>query len=430
MRAIRAVYTAALLVTVVPAQIANIVGFTNGFDASYTTRLGQNGSESDLLQRFSTRDYRNFILNPADPAGNSIRIVGLRVRIQDQDRSTAETYAMVGYREDPLNPDFPDVSGAISNGTSPGGRWFRTGPLSFPGSGPGMGTGALGQTILFGINPAAVPLFHNVNLDDLWFGVGVNAGNWPTDGVGIIVTHAQNTPPPTNPPTLDQVGPRIADVVNGATPNLCCQVPTSSGLPTGAQATYPTGANGNAEQAQVDVLAQVTGGVSVTQTNQTNYPSSNLRNPPVPSLTVPQGGTTNMLSGLHPDTNDFNLAGRADDIGFVLTEANRKPSACAVIVGFGPPAFGIYPDLTFPLPFIFADPDTRGLLCVEPGAPSTMFIGVSNSTNGIFQQMFGLTPSVRALIPALQPLDIIWQGFVVDGTLTEVKATGCVTQHL
>src|SRR5262245_53349613 len=201
MRALRAVSTAALLVSVVPAQIANIVGFTNSFDNSYTTRFGQNGIESDLLQRFSTRDYRNWILNPADPAGNSIRLVGLRIRLQDQNLATADTYTLVGYREDPLNPDFPDVSGTISNGTNQGGRWFRTGPLSFPGS--GSGTGAGGQTVLFGINPAAVTLFHNANLDDLWFGAGVNAGNWPTDGLGIIVTHAQ--PAATSPPALDQV---------------------------------------------------------------------------------------------------------------------------------------------------------------------------------------------------------------------------------
>lgn len=422
MRALLAVSTISLLAGAVPAQIANIVGFVKGFNASYTDRLGGNAIDVDCLQHFSSRDYRNMFLDPADPAGNTMRIVGLQVRVQDQNGTTPETFTLCGYREDPANPDFPNVSG------QPGGLWFRTTtPINFPATG---GTGASGTTFLIGINPAAVPLFHNPNLDDVFFGVGLNAGTWPTDGLGVIITHARPTTPPATPPPLDAAGPRIIDVTNSVAPNFACRVPTAGGLPTGATATHPASAGGNHIQLQLDVLARVTGGVSVTQTNQTGYASSNPLNNP--AAAVPLGGTTNMLSGLHPDVNDAALAtpARADDIGFLISETNRRSSLCAVIAGFGPPSFGIYPDGTIPMAALFLDPDTRGLLCVDPGPTSIIFLGQTNATAGVYQQMFGLTLAQRAQIALLTPFELIWQGFVIDATLTEVLATGCVSQKL
>ena len=86
-------------------------------------------------------------------------------------------------------------------------------------------------------------------------------------------------------------------------------------------------------------------------------------------------------------------------------------------------------DGSLPLAALFTDPDTRGLLCVDPGNGASMFLGVSNA-NGAFQFMFPISPALRATLPPLGPIDVIWQGFVVDPTLTEVIGTGCVTQHL
>ncbi len=420
MRAILAISLASSVTCGLSAQAANLIGFTAGMDISYTSRVATGSIEADCLQHFSGRDYRNWILNPADNTGNTMRFVGLRIQLQDQNAATNETYTLVGYREDPLNPNFPDVSGLVSGPVNPGGKWFRTSSIPFP-------AGSGGATILFGINPPAVPLFHNPNLDDVFLGVGFNPGNWPTDGLGVIIAHEQQATIPANPPRLDDTGPRVADITSTTSPNFCCQVATALGVPTGAPATFPAGALGQTFQLSMDVLALATGGVSVTQTNQTNYPSSTV----FVGGTVPQGGTTNVLSGLHPDMNNFNASTppRADDIGFLINERNRPNSLCAVIIGFGPPSFGINPDGSFPLAAFFSDPDTRGLLCVDPGSPSTLFIGGLNGA-GTYQQMFPMSPALRATVASLQPFDVIWQGFVIDGTLTEVKATGCVTQHL
>jgi hypothetical protein len=296
-------------------------------------------------------------------------------------------------------------------------------------------------TITFGISPPATPLTHIHPNDDFWFGIGMGPGvngNWPTDGLAPHM--AFNYPAGnTGMNSLDVVGPRITDI----TTNLSCFVQTSLGagaLPTGP-AVYPANTTGGYRQLRLDILAQTTGGVAVTQTNQIRYPSSNpFANPTAP---VPQGGTTNMLSGLHPDINDdtgllpppAGAPPRADDIGFVVTERNRLGSLVVVRMAFAPLSGGINPDGSIPVIFVpgFGNGNTRGNLCVDLFDPSAFtFIGFSHATTGVFQQMFGLTPPARAIIDQYQPIDFIWQGFVVNlaASPIEVKATGCVTHHL
>src|SRR5262249_39254512 len=127
---------------------------------------------------------------------------------------------------------------------------------------------------------------------DKWLGVGLPqpaTGTWPTDGLSMQCAFDL---PPTNAGTnsLDRVGPGIASMDAG---NLSCAVVTVGGVPTGP-ATYPTGSIGNRRQMFLEVIANATGGVCVTQTTQVRYPVSN---PGAGNTAVPLGGTTNLLSG-------------------------------------------------------------------------------------------------------------------------------------
>jgi hypothetical protein len=66
MRSILALTLVASLTGALQAQLPNFIGFAGGFDTSYTDRANINALDVDILQVFSTRDYRHWMLNPAD----------------------------------------------------------------------------------------------------------------------------------------------------------------------------------------------------------------------------------------------------------------------------------------------------------------------------------------------------------------------------
>ena len=90
MRSILALTLVASLTGALQAQLPNFLGFAGGFDTSYTDRANINALDVDILQVFSTRDYRHWMLNPADPLGASKRLVGFRYTMQDQIGNTPE----------------------------------------------------------------------------------------------------------------------------------------------------------------------------------------------------------------------------------------------------------------------------------------------------------------------------------------------------
>jgi hypothetical protein len=434
MRAILAVSILGLTAGTLPAQLANFLGFTGGFDVSYIDRAAPAATNAtgDCLQHFSSRHYKHWLLDPADPLGATADIIGFRLVIQDQVGTTPDQYTLVGYKADVANPGFPDANVTGS------GIWFRTGLLTTP---PNAATGPIVFTITFGINPPSTPLTHVHPNDDFWFGIGLGistGGNWPTDGIAPHMAFNFNAGNAgTN--SLDVVGPRITDT----TTNLSCFVQTNGGagaLPLGP-AVYPTNTLGGYRQLRLEILAMCTGGVSVTQTNQLRYPSSLPAAVPNPAAVVPFGGTTNMLSGLHPDVNDDTgllppppgSPPRADDVGFLVTERNRPNSVVIVRMAFGPAVGGFNADGSVPILFVpgFGAAGTRGNLCIDLFGQAFTFFGVSGST-GVFQQMMGLTPQARLVIDQYQPIDFLWQGFVTNLAVNpiEVKATGCVTHHL
>lgn len=443
MRSLTTVALATAIASSLPAQISNFLGFTGSFNTSYTDRGGANAINADVLQVFAAKDYRHWLVDPADPLGMTKRFVGFRMVIQDQIGTTTESFTFVGYKDDPLAPGNPDVNPA---GT---GVWFRTGPLTTPLS---SATGAAVHTITWGINPPATPMNFGATWgptdDNVYLGIGLTAGNWATDGIGVHMAF-DFLPGNTGTNALDVAGPRLPTLVAPQS-NLVCTVANTgipNTLPTGQVPTYPgtIGARGGYRQMNLEILSRATGGVTVTQTNQLRYSSSLPISPPVVGAAVPQGGTTNMLSGLHPDVNDATAtlpppAGspvRADDIGFLITERNRPNSLCIFRLAFGPLVGGIYPDGSVPMAFIpgFNAAGSAGNVCVDLADPSAFtLIGISDGF-GRCQQMFGLGPAgspARAFLLGYGPLDLHWQGFVVNLAVNpaEVKATGCAVVHL
>ncbi len=424
-----------------PAQLANFLGFNGGFDVSYTDRAGVNALDVDVLQVFATRDYRSWMINPTDPLSTSKRLVGLRFAVQDQLGNTAEQYTLVGYKDDPIAPGQPDAN---ANGT---GVWFRTGLINTP---PSTATTAVVFTITYGINPPATSMnygtSHGASDDNVYLGIGLRSGTWPADGLGCHMAFDFNVGNVgTN--SLDVVGPRITTITGPQ--NLVCTVATTGGaapVPTGQVPGFPgtVGARGAYRQLNLDVLALTTGGVAVTQTNQIRYPSSNVRAVPLINATtqVPLGGTTNMLSGQHPDVNDATgllpppagAPARVDDIGFLITERNRPNSLAVIRLAFGPLVGGTNGDGSIPVAFIpgFNAATSTGNVCIDLADPSAFTLIGFTDVNGRCQQTFPLGAPARAFLASYGALDLHWQGFVVNlaTSPSEVKATGCVVQHL
>ncbi|MEY4674278.1 MAG: hypothetical protein RL148_2062 [Planctomycetota bacterium] len=395
------------------AQTNNDVGFTRGWTTSYTDRIGANTIVADVMNRFDNRDYLDWMLDPADTTGSTFKFNAIRVVLQDQVGTTPETYSVVAYNEDPAVPDFPDA-------TAP---WLRTGALNMPTS---TTTTAVAWIITVTLPPTAP----TAPKGDKWIGVQLNlpaTGSWPTDGVSIHTAY-DRAPGSTGTAATDQPGLGAATINVG---QYACHMPLASGLPQGP-AIYPTPTPGSRRQIRMEVIANVTGGVCVTQTNQSTYASSN----PGVANSTPLGGTTNFFSGLHPDVYDGNLSSpaRADDIGFLVSEVNLPNSPVFVILSVGPSPIGSVP-LASITPAV-ANPNTRGNVCIDFVSGVTFF-GVSGST-GLYQHMLTLNPVIRSAIQGLslpgQPYDIWYQGFVLNpnssGGGLEVRATGCGKQHL
>ncbi len=394
------------------AQVPNRLGFTAGWNTSYTDRLGGTQIDGDALNHYDERHYQDWMLDPADPTGSTYTLTGMRCVIQDQVANTAETFTAVGYNEDPLTTDMPD----------PAAPWFRTGNIAYPPMPAGYAnpTGPIAWVMTVTVAPPATPK------GDKWLGFGLPqnaAAAWPTDGLSVHATFdmaSGNTG--TNP--LDQPG----NSINFSTvQNFACFMQTAAGVPV-PPAVYAPGGAGNLRQMDLDILAGVAGGVCVAQTNQTRYPASNAGggNP-----LVPLGGTTNILSGTHPDVYDSlgSTPPRADDIGFLVNDVNLPNAVVLTTVAFGPSPAGSIP-LTVLVPPANS-PNTRGNVCVD-FTTGALFVGFTDA-NGVHQFMMTLNAQARAQIQAASPMDIWYQSFILSPTATsplEVHGTGCAIQHL
>jgi hypothetical protein len=385
----------------------NPIGFTNGWNTSFASRIQAITFAADILAHVDDRDYRDWALDPADPLGVTYLVDGMQFWLQDQDHRSLESFRIVAYHENPAQPDFPDPNNA----------WFRSGLLNLPPA-PQM-------LPWFNPFPTNTPIAWHVTITfpsgavlpapkgSKWFGVnlGVPATvTWPADGLSTFTT-CDFTGTSAN---VDKPGPRAATISNG---QLSCFIPTTSGLPTGAP-VYPSPSRNNREQIFMELFARAAGGVCVAQTNQTAYPASNAG---APNSTI-LGGTTNFLSGLNPDLHDFNAMtpARADDIGFLVRDPTLPPNSLVfLIVALGPSPAGSLPLRTI------VSPGSRGNVCID-FTQGTTTLGFTNAA-GVAQFALRLTGAQRNVFRNMAPFDFWYQALVL-GT-TDAHGTGCGIQH-
>lgn len=376
---------------------------------SYVVRNGT--AAHQVLCRVDRDDYREWGLNGATPP--MIQVQGVMLWIQDQNDTTVEQFSAVGYNEDPARANFPLLTTPVMNVqnlpmppqmTPPGPRFWRVG---FNFTQPSM------------FNPAG----------DVFLGIGLPAMPSATPQDGLFLGVASTNP--LTPTAVDQPGPTgqfgTGTIAQGS---YACFVINTVTAPPGT-AVYATPSATSLDHPAVDwVLSGGTvGGVALTETNQTTYVSSNS-----------PGGTSNFISGLHPDINGSN-PGRADNIGFAITAHTTQlaiGSPAFILMALGPSPIGSLGIRTFQAA---NNPSSFGNVCID-FTTATTFLGILgapglNGVNGMTetQIMIQLSPQTRAAVNTWGgALDLWWQGFAFDPTNTgpnlEIRATGCVIQHL
>lgn len=351
------------------------------------------GATSELvLSRIDRNDYVEW----GNGTVGQTTTQGFMTWINDANDVTRESFDLVGFDEDPNSPDFPNTATPLLNivgvqmpptGTTPGNVAWRldatlTQPVTFAGTGD----------VFVGLRlPAMV------------------SAVTPFDGLFV---GSVNNDPTMAPFPFDIPGPAAVSIGQGS---YICYVPT------GQPARYLPPSTTSLEQLAFDVhVPTAAGGAAIALTTQAGFPSS--MNP----------GTSNFLSGMHPDI------ARGDNIGFGVTAHTAQVlagSPAFVVLGFGPSTFGTVPITAIP----GVDPASSGSLCIETGGAFTFFTLLTAGQPGSLANMlegqfvFPLSAGDRALVGA-QPsgFDIWWQAFVLDGGATglELHATGCATQHL
>lgn len=380
---------------------------TMGAGTSITHRGGVPANMAgECLNRYDNDDHKFWGLN----AAGMTEVDGFSVTLQDEDDTTRELFSFVGYNEDAMLANFPDLSGPV----------ISLGQFQMPPT-QNMGPIAWRLTATFSFNgrpPAQV-----APNQDIFIGFTLPAftsTTTPLDGLSIHAVH--NDPTTTTHdipgPTGQQGGIVFADTyvcfVQGGTPMY-----------------LPSMAGGLRENlTEILVSGGAPGGVPFTQTNQTSYPPSNA-----------PFGTANFLSGLHPDTFDANMTGRADDLGFVVTvDTTVIPAGSPVffILAFGPSPLGPRPINTFP----GVAQSSQGSLAIDFITGAVLPFGFimstnnpSNPTEGQAVRNIPLNQSTRNIIANwVGPLDLWWQAIVLNPTVAgppfEVRTTGVAVQHL
>ena len=407
--------TGFLLASSALAQNAPLYGFLYDWDrpqigegVSQYVRFG--AAAEDVLGRIDADDYKDWALGPTGQK----RIGGFVTYILDVTDATRESFTIVGYNEDPARPDFPAATQA-----------FRVGPVQMPPTGATPGIVAYRLAAAF-TNPANLS-----GTGDVFFGVGVPAAVLSGGGVtdGLFVGSANNDSTAAPPATFDRTGPRGA-FGQGSTVgqgSYVCYNRTS-----GAGPIYLPANATSLEQLAIDAMVAdgTVGGVALAETNQASYLSSG------PGL-----GTSNFLSGMHPDINGLN-AGRADNIGFAVTTGTAQVPAgnpVFILMAFGPSPIGSTPLTT--IAGGAAGPGTSGNVCIDfttaASFLATLVSGQPNSFTTVAEAQLNvpLNAGVRSVVASIPgQVDLWWQGFALDlgaaGPGLEIRASGCAVQHL
>lgn len=368
-----------------------------GSHLSQFTRF--NTAAESNLNRIDRDDHKSW----GENAAGNVVIRGFSVLMRDTNYATAESFSFVGHAEDAANPNFPLATPAFTVANIP------------------MPPGTAGQAFL---------VSGTINVDvtipgagDVFVGIGVPAMPGPTtpfDGlfVGTVLRGGAGIT------VFDEPGPRGQQGAVGGVANDDYVCGILNGVPQ-----YQAASATSLSQLAIDVAINNggIGGVALTETVQTSLVSSNA-----------PFGTSDFLSGLHPDLNGLQV-GRADNIGFGVTHhVGQMPAGTPVLVLL---ALGASPAGPLQLNTLGGlDPvNSAGVLCIDFTAYVEFFtvtaVDTLFNTMATGQVMVQVPPSLRAQIAGFgTPVDFWWQAFAIDftnpGPNLEIRASGCVVQHL
>jgi hypothetical protein len=382
------------------AQQAPFYGFLFNWDRPTV------GGHFEQVSRWNVTAESNFnridvddYLDWGKDANGNVVIRGFAAWLFDSNYGSAESYSFVGHAEDTANGNFPLLTPA-----------FTVANIPMPPGQPGNAY-LVNATLNAPVNVPAT--------GDVFVGIGLPALVVPTQPYdGLWLGSITRTLPGLT--IFDEPGPTGQMGAGVARDDYNCVI-------SGGVALYGPPSNTSLSQIAVDVMIDNggVGGVALAETVQTSLPPSNA---PL--------GTSDFLSGLHPDINGFN-PGRADNIGFGVTHhTGQMPVGSAVLIML---AFGSSPIGTVPVASLGFDPaSSGGLVCID-FTTAASFLTLSTpgflANMGEAQLMLPLTPQVRGAIASQGPgFNFWWQGFAIDltapGPLLEVRASGCVKQHM
>lgn len=295
----------------------DFIGLSYNGQISATSRGSVQGSAGEVMTRIDGDEIAGW----GGTTAGVRTIDALYFILQDQNAvSTPESVDILVYPEDPANPGFPDLSGAIV---------FATG---VPGP-PAPATGLIGAVARLVTGPGvSVPIQGG---GDVFISFRFAAApNWPSDGVSVQVMLGYQ---PSSSFT-------VFDTPNGSQGGSPPPAPSSPADSHGLSRIAAGPAVYNARrQHLVDIAHPGAGGVGLAITNQTSLTGSN--NPP-PVGFGPAPGTANMLSGTNPDVSGFN-AGRVDDITMEFYMTGAPPSLLVAFLLDFSPIFGPEVPLSF-----------------------------------------------------------------------------------
>jgi hypothetical protein len=359
----------ALAALAAPALAQATLGITDNTNAMLSSRGSTavaNFNPVTVFNRIDREKYAGWGYSDANPGFREIH--GVHYILQDQDASTAESFSVVIYTEDPARPDYPLVAAPIAT----------IGPLSWGGIGSGIAayqiTTTFGTPILV---PAGADVFLGITLHTPF-----NATL--TDGPSIQLTIG-----------VPNSSTGQADLPGGSAP---------AGLTFGGyyEATSQTLAYSSPllRQYYIDPILQ-TGGVALVQHyGDALHPAANTH-----------PGTGCMFSSQYPDSSSPSRnAGRADDIA--MSWAANVPDGTLVFfladvsLGFGPE-----------VPLSAYAPGSTGALCLNAGSMTVLGFATTQTGLAYYQIVWG--PAVRPYLPGLP---LAQQGIALDAANGSFRA--------
>ena len=358
----------------------DVLGVLNRTDTSFTSRGSSSAPNTNPSFAFARIDHEHYAGWGADPANPGSRTIqGMRLVIQDQVGSTAESYGIAIYREDPTLPNYPDIAAPLAT----------AGP--FPTAPNGLTTAAVFDVLANFATPVAAP-----TNEDLFLALDLPqpsaGGTWPTDGLSLHAIYYVNVTSgsfdlpggshPTTPPEQGNGGYHVPSI--------------------GLGPTYTT----TPRQWKLEPIVPGATGVPGTITNQTTAPQSTLA-----------PGTSSMASGLFPDaTNPPRNPGRLDDISgrwFRSGAPNNTPVFFLLDLGtFGPE-----------IPMSTILPGSTGVSCLN--LATAELIGLSFTLNGEATFPIAIPASAR---PLLAGVSLMHQAAGFNASTGGVDANGCTRQ--